>query len=224
MNRVRRYEGKFQVLITPSLKLYPDNPLMVGNWEDESLRNYYILDFDTLNDAQCEAFKHPDIDWYRFTVSHQPIFQRLNKQINDVIKKFDYDVEIKSNLMDAEAFKNIMFDRVMRGGERFNLRQGFNDLISFTIVNPWTHVLHRIAKSVEDSRQWLYRDDLRIKEKRIVDGKIIVLHGLTEFGSIYEIKFVPTLIYQWGRWVDKNPHKTPEQANKVYQDILKSQE
>ena len=37
MNRIRKYNGGFQVLITPNIKISPDASLMLGNWEGEEL-------------------------------------------------------------------------------------------------------------------------------------------------------------------------------------------
>src|SRR3989304_6180205 len=98
MNRIRKFDGVFQVLITPEIKIAPDSPIMVGNWEDENLRNYYVLSFESLNDAQAEAFKYPDIDWHRLVIYHQHIFQRLDGQIRGLISTMGSNVEIRSSL------------------------------------------------------------------------------------------------------------------------------
>ena len=224
MNRIRKYNGVFQVLITPSIKISPDNSIMVGNWDDEELRNFYILEFDTLSDAQCEALKHPDIDWFRLTINHKHIFVRLDSAIRNIINDNGFTADIYSNLMDPKTIKDTMFERVMNGGERFNLRHGMNDIISFTIVNPWTNNLHKISKAIEQNRVHLYRDDLRIRDKRVIDGKIIFLYGMTEFGTVYEIKLVPTLLYHWGEWYQKYGYLKNNYARKLYADILKKQD
>lgn len=220
MNRIRKVDNIYQVLITPDMKISPDSALLIGNWDDESLRNYYVLQFESLNDAMCESYKYPDIDWYRLILNHQHIFKRLEMTIRPIVE--NKNVEFKPMLMDPETFKNTMFDRVLKGGERFNLRNNMNDIISFTIVNPWSNNLIGIAKSLEGYRAHLYRDDLRLKYKKIVDGKIICLYGITEQGTIYEIRLVPTLLHQWSEWYNKNGfrNKDVDQFNK----ILKQQE
>lgn len=223
MNRIRKFNDIYQVLITPEIKIAPDNPIMVGNWEDESLRNYYILEFETLQGAQCEALKHSDIDWYRLVMNHQHIFKRLEQQIGAILADNILNVEFRSHLQDAETLKNTMFNRVMRGGDRFNLRYSYNDLITFTIVNPWTDNLHHTARLLENYRSHLYRDDLRIRSKEIIDGKIICLYGVTEFGSIYEIKLVPTLINQWAEWHRKNGFRNEPSSNNLYNKMLEKQ-
>jgi hypothetical protein len=126
--------------------------------------------------------------------------------------------------MNATTFKNAMFDRVINGGARFNLRYDFSDLISFTIINPWSSNLHKISSSIELSRGHLYRDDLRIRDKQIVDGKIICLYGITELGTVYEIKLIPTLLNQWSTWMTQHGVKQVANAEKLYASLLKNQQ
>lgn len=196
MNRIRKINRIYQVLITPDFQISPDSSLLIGNLEDESLRNFFVLQFDTLNDAQCEAFKYPDIDWYRIISNHQHIFNRLDSTIRNILDNGGINYEIKSTLISPENFKNIIFDRVLLGGNRSNLRFNSYEIINFTILNPWTNNLYNISNILENYRAHLYRDDLRIKFKKILDGKIICLFGYTEYGTTYEIKLIPTLIHQ----------------------------
>lgn len=223
MNRIRKFDNKFQVLITPNIKVSPDSSLIIGNFEDESLRNFSVLQFETLNDALCEAYNYPDIDWYRMVLNHKYIFKRLEDTLKKIIDENQLNVEFRSTLVDPRTLKNIMFDRVIRGGERFNLRSGLNDIISFTIINPWSNNLHNISKMIEIYTEHVYRDDLRIRFKKIVDGKIICLYGFTEFGTIYEIKLIPTLLQQWADWYNKVGYNNEEEAQKSYAQILNQQ-
>jgi hypothetical protein len=224
MNRIRKQERFWQVLITPDIEVSPsDSSLLIGNWEDESLRNFYVLQFESLNDAQYEAYKYPDIDWYRIILNHKDIFDRLDYTIRAILNDSQFNTEIKSTLMDPETFKNIIFDRVLNGGERFGLRYGMNDIINFTIVNPWSNNLHNISKAIENYTSWEHRDDLRIKYKKIVDRKIICLYGKTEFGTIYEIKLMPTLLYHWAEWYKRNGYRNDKAANHYYQTIMNLQ-
>ncbi|ARF09579.1 hypothetical protein Indivirus_1_202 [Indivirus ILV1] len=223
MNRIRKVDNKFQVIITPDIKISPDSSLIIGNFEDENLRNFHVLQFETLNDALCEAYNYPDIDWYRIVLNHKYIFKRLEDTLKQIISDNQLNVEFRSKLVDPLALKNIMFDRVLRGGERFNLRTGLNDIISFTIINPWSNNLHNISKMIETYTEHVYRDDLRIRFKKIVDGKIICLYGYTEFGTIYEIKLIPTLLQQWVDWYNKIGYKNEEEAQKSYAELMKQQ-
>ncbi len=224
MNRIRKVGNIYQVLITPSIKISPDSAIMMGNWDDAELRNFYILEFPTLRDAECEAYKHPDIDWYRIVINHKYIFRRLEMELRRILDETGMTVEFHANLMDPETFKNVMFDRVMNGGERFSMRYGMSDLVSFTIVNPWTDNLHKISKAIENTRSHLYRDDMRIRSKRVVDDKIIVLYGITEVGSVYEIKLVPTLLHQYGEWYKKTGFLNQENSEKVFVETKRKQD
>lgn len=191
MNRIREYKGVYQVLITPLIKMSPDSSLMMGNWDDEYLRNYYILEFNSLNDAQTEAFKHPDLDWYRIVMNHEHIFYRLRNTINNILDEYSFDVELKSQLMTGDMLKDVMFNRVMFNTDRFSMKSFMTDVISFTITNPWTKNVHKVAQLLEARSA---SDNLRIKTKRVFDGKIVCLYGLTELGSIYQIRVAPTLL------------------------------
>lgn len=219
MNRIRKFNDIYQVLITPNIKFSPDSSILVGNWDDENLKNYYILNFNSLNEAQAEAFKHPDINWQRFVINHEHIYKALHNEVKEVLDKYNIEAQLKSKLMTAEEFKNIIFNRVMSHGDRFNLRFDYTDIICITIINPWTEVLHKISQKLENHRDHLYLDTLRIRQKKIIDGKIIILYGITEFGSIYQIKLVPTLLHQWGEWF-KNKSYDSNSGNNIYKRIM----
>ena len=223
MNRIRKVDNAYQVLITPDIKISPDSALLIGNWEDESLRNFYVLQFESLNDAQAEALKYPDLDWYKIVLNHKYIFGRLQESIQQILDENKFSVEFKATLMDPDTFKNTMMDRVVRGGERFNMRYGMSDLISFTIINPWSNNLHNISKQIENYRTYLFRDDLRLRSKKVVDGYIICLYGITEFGTVYEIKLIPSLLYQWGEWYNKVGNKNQDSATQLWNKLLKQQ-
>ncbi len=226
MNRIRKVNSGFQVLITPDIPMSPDASLMVGNWTDEHLRNYYVLTFPTKNDAMAEAYKYPDLDWFKLVLNHEEIFKRLAHTIKKILDANSYNVDFKAQLMTPETMKNIMFDRVLQCGERFNLKSNFNDIICFTIVNPWAKVLQTISKKLETYMENDYLDVLRIKEKKVIDGKIILLYGYTEFGTIYEIKLVPTLMNQWGDWAKKAVCKdssSSSSSRNIYSNVLKTQ-
>jgi hypothetical protein len=99
-----------------------------------------------------------------------------------------------------------------------------NDLISFTITNPWSVNIHNVAKILENHREHLYRDDLRLRYKKIVDGKIICLYGYTEYGTIYEIRIVPTLLQQWADWYKISGYLNESAAMELYNKFMNQQE
>lgn len=223
MNRIREYQGGYQVLITPDIKISPDSSILIGNWTDEKLRNYYVLQFSTFNDAMSEALNYPDIDWYRISLNHKYIYAQLEKILRKIINDNGFVVEFQPKLLDGVSLKNVMMDRVMKGGDRFNLRYGMNDIINFTIINPWTSNLSVISRAIENYRSDTYRDDLRIRFKKVIDGKIICLYGVTEFGTMYAIKLIPTLLNQGVAWYDKNGFRDEQNFITQYNKLLKTQ-
>jgi hypothetical protein len=223
MNRIRQVDNVYQVLITPNFKISPDSSILVGNWQDENLRNFYILEFQSLNDAQYEALKYPDIDWYHLFVNHQHICKRLEMTIKEILADRGFNADLRTKLLRPEELKQTFMDRVANGGERFNLRHHMNDIISFTIVNPWSNNLHNISRALETFREHLDRDDLRLRSKKIVDGKIICLYGFTDIGTVYEIKLIPTLLDQWAQWFNASGYRNEPNANALYEKMMAKQ-
>jgi len=219
MNRIRKYGDIYQVIITPEIIVSPDSSLMLGGWMDQDIQSFKIFNFNTLQDAQCEAFNYPDIDWYRITMNHKYIFARLKEQIEGVINNSGINVQFISHIMSADEFKNSMFDRVLNNS---NSRILIPDIISFTIINPWTENLKRLSKLIEFNREHLYRDDLRIRHKKIIDGTTIYLYGATEFGTVYEIKLIPTLLYHWTLWNNNNKEKR-QLSDDLYKKYIRQQ-
>lgn len=224
MNRIRKHKGFYQVLITPNIKISPDSSIMIGNWEDSELSGFSIMEFETLGDAQVEAFLYPDIDWYRIVLNHKYIYIRLRDVLSQIISDNNYKVQLYSKLMSPNEFKNAMFDRIIHNNNHFNLRYDFSDIISFTIVNMWSSNLQKLSKTIEQHREHLVRNDLRIKHKKIIDNKIICLLGSTEFGTTYTVKLLPTLLHQWATWHKEIGHIKKQQSADLYKQYLQSQE
>ncbi len=217
MNRIREYNFRYQVLITPTMPYHTSFELMIGNWTDEHLRNYYILEFDNLGDAQCEAFKHPDLDWEKLVLMHQHSFYDLKKLIKEILDSHNFIGEIQPRIFSPEELKQTMFDRVMYYGKRFTLKFKMNDIIAFHIVNPFSKNLSEISNYLEnDSR-------LRIIRKFVNNG-VIHLIGKTDVGTTYEIGLWPTMIAQWARWVEENPHISNENKKYTFMESVKKQD
>jgi len=170
-----------------------------------------------------EALSHGDIDWYRLTMNHKYIYLRLKNSLEEIIKNSGLNMQFIPQLMTPDMFKNAVFDRVMNNGQRFTLRHGATDIISFIIVSPYTSNVQKLSKLIEFHREWLNRDDLRIRQKMIVDECIIYLYGTTEFGTIYEIKLIPSLLHEWSVWYLKQGFKNPQYADQLYKETLKNQ-
>lgn len=197
MNRIREYNDMFQVLITPTYSMSPSMEIMLGNWSDEKLRGFKVVEYPTMNEAMSVAYKFPDIDWNKLVSIHEDAFDTINKAVKNVLKKYNCIVELDSQLMNPEQIKNTMFDRVIKLGERYTLFYNANDVISINIINPWYRNLLTIADNLRAV------SELRIK--RIMRTKTnIVLIGVTDVGTTYEIRLWTTVVSQWARWIYTN--------------------
>jgi hypothetical protein len=221
MNRIRVIDDNYQVLITPTIKISPDSSLEIGNWTDENLRNYHVINYKSKNDAEFNALKYPDIDWNRIIINHEEIYYRLRSTIKSILDQYSYDVEYNPMFMSSYQLKNSMFDRVINGGDRFNLRYYQSDIINIVIVNPWFKILESISNVLEKYRDHLYSDVLRIRDKKIVDNKIIILYGVTELGTTYQIKLIPSILNQWSNWMNK--YNNVVKGEELYRKMLYTQ-
>jgi hypothetical protein len=217
MNRIREHNFKYQVLVTPTFPTNSGYELLLGNWSDEHLRNYYILEFDNMGDAQVEAFKHPDIDWDKLVLLHKNSFYDLKKTIKSIIENHKFIIEYIPRILTPEELKQIIFSRVMYFGKRFTLNYHMNDIISFHIVNPFGKNL------IELSRYFEANENLRIYRKFNNSG-VIHLIGRNDIGTTYEISLWPTLVYQWAKWVDENPQIANENKKYAFIEAIKKQE
>lgn len=216
MNRLRQYNDKYQVLITPYHRFDSDASLMLGGWNDPDLKGYKILTFDTMEEAMGEAFNHPDILWNRLIEFHKDIYVELYMRIKNKITANGIVCEYDPYLLTGEQLKNIMFDRVMNYGERFRLTYNMNDIICFHITNPWTKNLKIIMKILQnDSR-------LRITKYTYESG-IYRLVGETSLGTSYEIVLWTTVLGNWGKWCYLHPNIPKEQIEKNLQNALMTQ-
>ena len=220
MNRIRKSHDKWQVLITPSQQYDSGYELLRGLWynlDDNYLCNYKVIEFNTLSDANVEAFKHPDIDWEKLVLLHQNAFVDIQKKIKTELSNCKFIVDFEAKMMSPLTLKNTIFDRVMRYGERFNLSYQMNDVISFHIVNPWKKNLEEIAMRLEQIC------DLRLLKKITVHG-VINLIGETPLGTTYEICLWPVLVSQWAKWIklhDINNEKLKESTLKQCLQVQK---
>ncbi len=217
MNRIRYYNFKYQVLITPSITYTLGSALMLGCWTDEHLRNYYIVEFDTLGDAQAEAISHPVIDWENMSMIHRHSFLKLRDSVQSVVDEHKFICETHSKLLTASEIKNTMFDRVMYHGKRFSLSNYMNDIITINIVNPFGSNLAELSSYLQTT------ENLRIFKSYVNNGTHHLV-GRNDIGTTYEIVLWPTLIYQWAQWVTSNINVSNDAKKSAFVNALKKQQ
>jgi hypothetical protein len=199
MNRIRKYANKYQLLITPTQSSNAGFELIRGDmpsFDDSFLRNYSILTFNTLGEAQAEAFNYPDIDWDSLVLLHQNAYIDIKNLILQDMRAFNITSNIESHMMDSLELKNSVFDRVMIYGDRFNLSYQMNDIISFSITNMWTKNLDEIASHLVND------DRLRIKKVKKLGG-LVILIGLTDLSTAYEIRLLTHVFDNYIKWTKK---------------------
>jgi hypothetical protein len=216
MNRIRKYNNKYQVLITPSQPFNSSFELMMGTWTDDYINRFYVTEYETLGDAQCEAYKYPDIDWTVMVLNYKSAFTDKKEIIKQVLSDNEYIVDFEALYKTPEETKNAMFNRVLNHGCRFNLLYNMNDIIYFHIVNPWTKNCMEIADKLINETK------LKILKKTITNG-VIQLIGKTDLGTTYEIAVWPTLLMQWAKWRTKNPNVSSDTSQELFNNIVKQQ-
>lgn len=158
MNRIRKIQDSYQVLITPVLIFNTSFELLLGNWPDKNLTGFEIKTFTSEETALCESFKYPDIDWHRLVL--------LFKDEAEKCKNLSELSDFKMNIMTPEELKNMFFDRVLLFGDSFRLIYHMNDILTFTheikdkftkyqIIKYITKKLFVILKYTENSITYL---------------------------------------------------------------------
>ena len=217
MNRIRIYNNKYQVLITPTLSSSASFETLIDNWQDENLLHFYIKEYEFQSDAMYEALNYPDIDWFKLVTIHREHYNMYKNIVKEIIDKNKMVVEFVHKLIDPLILKHMVFDKVMQNDPE--LKYGLNEIISFKIINPWSKNLNQFAKIFTNYRE------LHIAEQHSSNGKII-LNGKTNIGTTYEIILLPTLINHLEQWIQTNKHDTNMGMilKKIYPQMIKIQE
>lgn len=194
MNRIRKYNNHYQVIITNSNNNLPFSNVILGTTLDQYIHNYKLVTFHSLQDALYLSYNYPDINWHKIILDHKYIYHRLLSQINNIIKASNVNYILIPHLLSPDQLKQSIFNKIMKkNNDRINDKY----IISFTITNPWFINLSNLATVLINHREHLYRNDLRLFHKKIIDNSFIYIYGKTENGTIYTIELIPSLIYDW---------------------------
>lgn len=231
-NRIREVVGGYQVLTTPHRKYDVGFEFMLGSWTDEGLLGFKVLEFDNYADCECEALRHPDISWERLHEFHKDQYALFGNIIMNVV---DYS-EITSNcfphLMSPTEIKHTMMNRVLKAQRMMNIEDiqlfddatdtsfrlayDMNDIISYTIVNPWASNLKQLKTLL------LNETRLNLYKSHTVNG-IIHLVGRTDIGSTYEIILCSSIMYHFMMWKQDHHHYSAERIAKEMGKSVKLQ-
>lgn len=208
-SRLRRYNKEYQVLMTPHQQYNPSFEFMLGAWTDENLMGFDVVNYRDRNTALCAAHDHPDINWHQLIEYHRDNYTMLKSIIIKSLNHVKMAVNFKSHLMNTEEVKNTFFERIMKGkytdsnnngysdggnsGNAFRLIYDMNDIISYTITNPWTSNLQELKIHLINTERLRIFDEY---EKNYVTHLV----GRTDIGTTYEIILVPDVINNWLDW------------------------
>lgn len=195
MNRIRKVDNKYQVLINENYKTNPAIELSLGSLlAKEYLKDYDVLEFNTLNEAMNIAYNLPNIDFEKIYSDCIDVFKYLNKEIKETLK--DIDINYTPYLLGPNQIKNIIFDRVIQKGRRFSF-YNFNDVIAFDISVNYPIEIERIIKYLINNK------NLRLI-RRVDNDTNIRLVGLTFNNITYEIRLWINEMKELMYWIYKN--------------------
>ena len=206
MNRIRKVDNKYQVLINENYKTNPSIELSLGSLlAQEYLKDYEVIEFKTMREAIKVAYNLPNIDFEKIYSDCIDVFKYLSREINNTLRPLDYT--LNTYLLGPSQIKDIIFDRVIEKGRRFSF-YNFNDVIAFDISVNYPIELERIIKYLINNK------DLRII-RRIDNDTNIRLLGLTYNNITYEIRLwvyeMRSLMY----WIYKNDKKVEEYIEEI---------
>ncbi|VBB18536.1 hypothetical protein YASMINEVIRUS_999 [Yasminevirus sp. GU-2018] len=225
MNRVRRVGNIYQCLISPHRKYDTGFEYLLGSWTDESMTGFEVRTYSSYTEAECEAIEMPDIDWDRLVEFHKESYLFLRDHLTKSLARIGIATDFKHYLATPIQAKNRMFDRVIKGNEAMiekNITTGFrtvynmNDIISFVVINPWTHNLKVLADRL------IRTERLNIFNKIEKEG-VIQLVGRTDIGTSYEILLMTSVVHNWVLWREKNENVTPDRVKTALKNCLKTQ-
>lgn len=212
MNRIRKYNNIYQVLLSPHQRYNVGFEFLLGSWTDIGLMGFEVKTVNTYSEAEDIASNYPDINWEQLVLYHKDFYNFITNEVNDIIKNTNITVNINSKILSPQETKDKLFDRVLKGQTStdniFRLVYDMNDIISIVITNPWTYNLNELQKHlVTHSRLNLFN--------RLEKNGIMHLIGRTDIGTTYEIVLVTDLINHWIKWKNNNNNN-----RNVLQNIL----
>ncbi len=195
MNRIRKVNNTYQVLVNQNYRTNPSIELTLGSLlAEEYLRDYELVEFDNISDAMKLAFNLPAISFKKTVSDCIDCYKILDKEITNTLSSLI--ITYYPHLLSPEELKTAIFDRVGILGQRFTL-YNFNDVIAFDIVVNYCTEVNKISNLLKLNKK------LRIMriEKTRTHTKLI---GLTENNITYEIRLWVHKVYDFMRWIYYN--------------------
>lgn len=181
MNRIRKINNKYEILITPNLLYQTGLELMLGNWTDKNFDGFRIEYYNSIEDAINILCNYPELNFDQLVLYHREIYNKLFELILKEIQKLNINekINIAPKLMNSKNLQEILFNRVKIHGNKFRLLYNMTDIISFNIS---------CKKEISDYLINIFSTNqaLRILYKS-TNNNTIKLVGQTDIGTTYEI-------------------------------------
>ena len=197
MNRIRKVNNKFQVLITPHDQTEAESEYLLSQWLSDEVDNFVVVTFDTHDKALEESSKYPNINWHFFYLYYVDTFHFLKDNLFDIIKIFSvYNdstgrevfannlIKLQYTLMSEKMIKDNFFDRVILKKKIFRPLYDFSDILSFKLLCNSIDMINEIKRIIPFNRVF------KIIKIIPISDKFVRLIGCTTIGTTYEIKLI----------------------------------
>ena len=193
MNRIRKINNQYQVLITPHNSTEAESEYLLAQWSNEEVDDYNIKTFSTMEQAYNESCKYPNINWKFFYLYYIDMFHFLKANIYEAIHTFSihndsvntailtsHPIKMMYYLMSEEEIKNKFFDRVDIKKNLFRPVYDFSDILIFKIICKNKEQMELIKQIIPYNKVFKIIKVFTNQQKYILTGK-------TPIGTTYQI-------------------------------------
>ena len=193
MNRIRKINNQYQVLMTPHNSTEAESEYLLSQWTSEEVDEYDIKLFSTFDQAYNESCRYPNINWKFFYLYHSDIFHFLKQNIYESINTFSiyndhkniniltqFPIKLMYNLMSEDDIKNNFFDRVYKKRNLFRPVYDFSDILIFKILCKNNDQMNEIKKIIPYCKVFKI-----VKIFQTQSGYTLI--GTTPIGTTYQI-------------------------------------
>jgi hypothetical protein len=190
MNRIRKYNNQYQVLITPYHRFNADFQVLLGNWKDENFRGFNVITYDNLQDALNKSYEMSNIDWDQMILWHKDNYAKLCHIIRDEMRRYHKKGTLIPHIFNSHLIKELMFDRVLKYKNHFTLAHYMNDIISFELIYEHSQDVYNMTSILSQNQA------LKISYVNVINGTIKMV-GDTDVNTHYEILISTKLLSDW---------------------------
>jgi hypothetical protein len=184
MNRLRKLNNKYEVLITPHLLYQTGLELMLGNWIDKNFDGFKVEKYNDINSATERLCNYPELNFDQLVLYHKEIYNKLYELLVFELENIDEKIVLEHVLKNSKTLRDIFFERVKILGNDFRLLHHMTDIISFNIYVEKEYLVKILTENfiVNQALRIIY-----IKKNKFDDKKYVKFVGQTDIGTTYQI-------------------------------------